>query len=166
MHRKGEKKMLDNFYTDLEKAKKAEQIVKDTFAALTKKYTFEDVSNNREYFYKGDIKATSSTGKEIFIEVKDDSRIAESKNVLCEYEVYYKESNYYGKGNMKANYDIYCVVSQSERKIYVIDFSILKQIYKKGEHKVIDHYNQTTYCYLLSLGTIKKYGGLIDTIEF
>lgn len=83
----------------------------DTFSAATKKYTFEDVSNNREYFYKGDIKATSSTGKEIFIEVKDDSRIAESKNVLCEYEVYYKESNYYGKGNMKSNYDIYCVVS-------------------------------------------------------
>jgi hypothetical protein len=42
--------------------------------------------------------------------------------VLCEEEIFYKDGGYFGKGNMKSNYDIYCIVSQSERKIYVIDF--------------------------------------------
>ena len=67
---------------------------------------------------------------------------------------------------MYSDYDIYTVVSEPERKIYVIDFKILKEIYKKGEFKRINHYAQFTDAYLLSLGMIKKYGGLIDTIEY
>ena len=109
--------MILNFYSDLAKAKGAENIVRETFSQLASGYTFEDCSNDKECYYRGDIRAIAPDGREIYIEVKDDSRIHETHNVLCEYEVYYKESDYYGKGNMKSNYDIYCVVSQQERKI-------------------------------------------------
>ena len=92
--------MLGNFYQDLAKARGAERLVRETFAALTNDYTFEDVSNEREYFYRGDIKAIAADGREIFIEVKDDSRIQETHNVLCETAIYYYERGEYGKGNM------------------------------------------------------------------
>lgn len=83
--------MLTNFYSDLNKARAAERLTLNTLAALTKDFVFEFVGDQREYFYKGDILATDCrTGKQYFIEVKDDSRIHETRNILCEYEVYYK----------------------------------------------------------------------------
>lgn len=104
--------MLRDFYTDLNNAKGAEQLVLDTFTKLATGYTFENVSDIREYRYKGDIKAVAADGREIFIEVKDDSRIADTGNVLCEYENFLKEDGRFIKGNMYSNYDIYVVVSQ------------------------------------------------------
>ena len=158
--------MLKDFWTDLALAKPAEQLVLNTLASLTSDYTFTDVSNERQYFYKGDIKATGADGKEIFIEVKNDSRIADTGNVLCEYQNYIKDGDYFIKGNMCSDYDIYCVVSQQARKIYVIDFDILQANYTSGQHKIIYHYDQDTYCYLLPLATIKKLGGLIAEIDY
>ena len=159
--------MLDNFKADLQAAKAAENLVKETFSSLTTGYKFEDVSEIREYFYRGDIKATNlTTGEEVFIEVKDDSRIATTHNILCETEVFYKEYGAFGKGNMSCDYNIYCVVSKEEHKIYVIDFKVLKEIYKKGEFKTIDHPQQTTYCYLLPIWLVKKYNGLLDIIDY
>ena len=46
-----------------------------------------------------------------FIEVKDDSRIADTGNVLCEERVFFREGNYYQKGFMYNDYEIFCVVS-------------------------------------------------------
>lgn len=159
--------MLNNFNTDLAAAKPAEKMVRNIFSSLTNEYRFEDVSNQREFYYIGDLKATSlATGKEIFIEVKNDSRIADTHNVLCEEEVFYKEYGYFDKGNMYCNSNIYCVVSEQEHKIYVIDFKVLKEIYKKGEFRTIDHPQQTTYCYLLPIWLIKKYNGLLDIIDY
>ena len=160
--------MLNNFNKDLANAKEAEEIVLKTFSANTTKYNFFDVSTDRDYFYKGDIKAVEKeTGREIYIEVKDDSRIAETGKVLCEEEVFYKDACYCGKGNMKSNYDIYCVVSKQDRKIYVIDFDGLKRIYRKfGEYKEINHSQQITYCYLLELCRVKQFGALITTVKY
>lgn len=158
--------MLVNFNTDLVKGKRAEQIVKEVFTALTDKYTFTDVSNNPSYYHKGDLLATAADGKQIFIEVKNDEVIHKTKNILCEEEVYYKEADYYQDGNMHSDYEIYAIVSEPERKIYVIDFKILKEHYRKGEFKRIEHYDQFSDVYLLPTGNIKRYGGLIDIIEY
>lgn len=46
-----------------------------------------------------------------FIEVKDDSRIADTGRVLCEERVCYKDGDYFQKGFMYSDYDIFCVVS-------------------------------------------------------
>ena len=142
------------FYKDLEAAKPAEQLVLQLLSSTG--YDVEDVSDDREYFNKGDIKLTLPDGRVFFIDVKDDSRIAETGNVLCEYEIYYKENDYYGKGDMKKDYDILAVVSQEEHKVYLIDFPLLKAKYKQGEHKVIRHYAQDTYCYLVQLAQINS----------
>lgn len=158
--------MLVNFKADLEKGHRAEQIVKEVFTNLTDKYTFTDVSNISSYYHRGDIIATAADGRQIFIEVKNDEVIHKTNNVLCEEEVYYKEADYFKQGYMYSNYEIYVVVSEPERKIYVIDFQVLKSIYRKGENKIINHYAQYSDVYLVPIGLIKKNGGLIDVIEY
>lgn len=157
--------MVNGFFKDLLVAKGAEQIVLSTFSELSSNYTFTDISNKKEYWHKGDILATAADGRKIFIEVKDDGRICDTHNVLCEDEVYYYD-NGIKNGNMHSDYEIYCVVSQAENRIYIIDFSILHAIYKKGSYKSIPHAQQTTYAYLLPLRAINEAGGLIAVINY
>lgn len=158
--------MVSNFWIDLENAKSAERIVREKLQELLPDYLIEDVSNERQYFYKGDLRATDlESGDTIFIEVKKDSRIAETQNVLCEYEVFYNDSGF-KKGNMYSDYDIYTIVSEEERKIYVLDFAILQANYKSGKHKTIKHFDQTTYCYLMPLAQLKAMGALIAEVTY
>ena len=103
--------MLYNFFQDLAAAKPAEQLVLNTLSSLATGWRFDDVSNIKEYRYKGDIRATSNSGQEYFLEVKNDSRIAETGNILCEYKNFIKDGAYYIKGNMLSDYDFYCIVS-------------------------------------------------------
>jgi hypothetical protein len=156
----------DTFNKDLEAAHEAEQLVLDVFSSLSNDYKFELVSEERDCYYKGDIKATAADGREIFIEVKDDSVIHRTKNILCEEEVYYKDNDYCGKGNMQSDYDIYVVLSREERKIYVIDFEILRDNYQRGEYRAIDHPSQVTYCYLLPLGIAKRINAVIEVVNY
>lgn len=158
--------MLANFKADLAKGHKAEQIVKDVFTSLTDKYEFTDVSNIPQFYNKGDLLATAADGRQIMIEVKNDEVIYKTGNILCEEEVYYKDADYFKDGYMYSDYEIYCVVSEPERKIYIIDFKILKSIYRKGENKIINHYAQYSDVYLVPIGFIKQNNGLIDTITY
>jgi hypothetical protein len=66
------------------------------------------------------------------IEVKNDEVIHKTGNVLCEEEVYYKSYDFWKSGFMYSDYEIYCVVSEADRRIYVIDFKVLKAHYKSG----------------------------------
>lgn len=159
--------MLDNFKKDLEKGKAAEEIVYRVFSSLDDTHDFKMVGDNPMFYYSGDILAIDkNTGKEIFIEVKNDSRIADTNNVLCEEEVYYKKHDYYGRGNMDSDCNIYAVVSEEQRKIYVINFKVLKSNYRRGEYKVIEWPQQTTFCYLLNINDLKSYGGLINVVNY
>ena len=159
--------MLTNFAIDLQKGRRAEELVLEVFSTLSLDYDFKDVAALKELYYCGDLMAVNKeTKKATYIEVKNDSRIADTGNVLCEEEVYYKKYDYYGRGNMSSNCDIFVVVSEQDSRIYVIDFKVLKDIYKKlGTYKEIRHTEQTTYCYLLELGRIKQFGGLIAVID-
>ena len=158
--------MVNGFYRDLAQARKSEQLVLEVLSALTTDYTFEPVGDNREYFYKGDIKVVANNGEEIFVEVKNDSVIYKSGNILCEEEVYFKDTDYYDKGNMQSDYDIYAIVSEQERRIYILDFKVLKANYRLGEYKAIHHPSQITYCYLLPLGVAKAKGAVITTLNY
>lgn len=157
----------EEFIVDLNAAKAAEKIVFDTLDKLDCTTLFTDVSNDSNCYYKGDIKAVDWYGNVKYIEVKDDSRIADTGRVLCEEEVYYKENDYFSKGNMYCDCDYYCVVSQKKRLIYVFDFSKLKEIYKKfGEYKIIYHSTQDTYCYLVDLCWCASKGALIKKLKY
>lgn len=157
--------MLSNFKADLEAAKEAEQIVARYLQ--TASYQVQDVSDDPECFHKGDLLLTLPTGEQRYIEVKDDSRIADTHNILLEEEVYYKENNYATKGNVYNDYDIYAVVSKSQRKIYFFDFFYIKKIYKQyGTPKVIKHAEQESFCYLLDLCRAKQFGALIAKVTY
>ena len=158
--------MVSNFWADLSAARSAEQIVLDTFSSLTTDFTFYDVGSQREYFHKGDIKAVAADGREIFIEVKNDSRIADTQNLLCEEENYYYATGELRKGNFYSDYEIYCVVSQEERKIYVMDFSKLKAHYKSGRYKEMYHAEQISCFYLCSLDDVKAWGAMIAEVNY
>ena len=157
--------MVSNFYQDLEKGRIAEEIVMKVFSDLTDKYTFTSVGDDAECAHKGDIKCEDKDGKVIYLEVKNDERIVDTKNILCEEEVFYSNGNIV-KGFMYSDYEIYCVVSMSEQRIYVIDFKVLKEIYRKGEFKRIHHFAQFSDCYLVPIWLIKKYGGLITIVNY
>lgn len=158
--------MQTQFEIDLNNARGAEELVYNIFSTLDKERKYRLVGAERAYFYKGDIVATDASGKEIYIEVKDDSRIADTGNVLCEEENYFKKHDCYKSGGMYNNTDIYCVVSKQARKIYVIDFKILQKNYRSGKYIEINHPTEITYCYLLELSRIKQYGGLIATLDY
>lgn len=159
--------MLRDFKKDLEEAKEAEKLVLKLLQSKNPRYDFVDVSEDSSCYHKGDIRAISKDfGIELYIEVKDDSRIGETKRVLCEEEVYISDSDYYIKGNMCYDTDFYCVVSKCEKTVYIFDFKKLKEIYKNGEFKVIHHYDQDTYCYLVNLGYCKRKGALIYKLKY
>lgn len=157
--------MLSNFKADLAAAKEAEQIVKEAIAAAG--YQVLDVSDDPQSYHKGDLLITSPTGEQRYVEVKDDSRIADTRNILCEEEVYYKESGRLVLGNMHSDYDIYAVVSKKENLIYFFDFSKLKEIYKRfGTYKTINHPEQYSNCYLLEMCRARQFGALIAKINY
>ena len=158
--------MSKQFNKDLAVARVVEELVKNTLAALTTEYTFKNVGDQPQYFHKGDIMALGENQVRM-IEVKNDSRIHETHNILCEEENYFKEGGYYAKGNMYSDYDIYCVVSQAERKMYFFDFKVIRDNYKRyGEFKFKNHYDQESYFYTLPIGRVKQLGGLIRILEY
>lgn len=157
--------MVADFFTDLNKAKVGEEIVLNTFSALAPEYVFNNVSGDPACYHKGDILATAKDGHKIFIEVKQDGRIAQTQNVLLEDEVDYHNCGR-RKGNLHSDYEIYCVVSPQRRKIAVLDFKILKEHYKEGRYCTVPHYDQTTYCYLLPLNRIAELGGVIAVVDY
>lgn len=158
--------MLKDFKADLQKGKRAEKIVINQLTSLLEGYIIEDVSEVPECYYLGDIRLTDRVGRVIYVEVKNDTRIAETGNVLCEEEVFYKESGELRPGNMFNSTDVYAVVSQQDRCIYFFDFYVLLANYKKGEFRQIEHYDQTTYCYLVNRWDIERWGGLIGIIYY
>lgn len=158
--------MVEGFYRDLKKAKEAEQIVADVLSRKAPDYQFINVGDVREYYHKGDIKVILPSGEVHMVEVKDDSRIHETGNVLCEEYVYYFDCDCLQKGNMYSDYEIYCVVSKQDKKIYVIDFSILKSIYRRFDSKEIKHTAQLTFAYLVPIGALRRKGALIAELDY
>ena len=158
---------MKQFWIDLAAGQKVEEQARQIFLSLTDEYDIENVSDVVACRHKGDLLAThKETGKQTYLEIKADSRIHDTQNVLCEEENYFYDSGEFRKGNFHYDYEIYCVVSQEARKIYVMDFKVLKKIYKQGTYKSIRHPQEITYCFLLPLGVVKANGGLIDVIEF
>lgn len=153
------------FGNDLNNARAAEWLVRDCLQSLDNTWTFNWVGDVEQYFHKGDIEAIDTyTGFSYFLEVKDDGRVAGTGNVLCETRKYFYNTGEYRRGNIHNDCDYYCVVSQQDRKIYVLDFSILRRCYQCGEYKAIYHDEDITYCYLVPLKLLEKKGAVLHTI--
>ena len=159
--------MTSDFFSDLASAKGAEQKVLEKLSSLTNDYEFIDISNEQEYWHKGDILAINkATGARTFIEVKDDSRIAETHNILCEERIFFYESKKWVRGNFYSDYEIYAIYSASENKIYIFDFSILKKIYMRdGYFTKIQHKENLNEVILLPFDKAVAAGALIAELE-
>ena len=157
---------VKDFDRDLAQAQEVEKAVAAHLSTLTNDYSFSWIGDQSLYYHKGDVVATNKvTGEQFFIEVKNDSRIHETFNVLLEDEVQYKDWTVQ-QGNLYSDYEIYCVVSLAARKMWIMDLKVLKNIHKQGEYTMIKHSDQTTFAWLLPLHKIKKAHGLIAQIEF
>lgn len=159
--------MVGNFYKDLANAKVGEGIVLEVLRNCTEKYEFEDVSNDKAYWHKGDIDAYNTTdNKHYFIDVKMDSKIGITHNILCEEEVYYAAEGVYSPGNMACDYDYLAIISVQCKCIYIIDFKLLKKHFKEGYDYTKNHGDQTTYGTLFPLFMARDYGMLEAIINY
>ena len=160
--------MSFDFWRDLAAAHKVEEKALEVFQSLCVDYRFIDVSNDKQYYHKGDIKAIAADGTEYMLEIKADSRIHETGNVLCEEEVLFYDTGKRKLGNMYSDYQYYCVVSEAARKIAVIDFQVLRAHYKDNGHRdlTLRHKESESYVYLFPLKEIKELGGLIAVIDY
>lgn len=139
----------------------------EVLASLTNDYTFTHIDNQRVLGKKGDIKAVDNkSGKTYYIEVKNDSRIAETGNVLCEYQKYFADTNTYKPGCMSYDYEVFIVNSIKNHYLYVIDFSKLRTFYFTGRYVEIRYPDETTYGYLVKLDEIKRRGALMNVIQY
>lgn len=160
--------MVSNFYSDLAKAKKGEAITLDVLKHTTDEYVFSDVSEDKAYYYKGDIKAVDDSWglDEYYLDVKMDGCIARTGNILCEEKVYFKDGGYYCKGNMKSDYDYLAIIAVEAQLIYIIDFLKLKKHYKEGRAYSKDHGEQITYGTLFPMSKAWKYNMVEAVISY
>lgn len=172
--------MSSNFWRDKKKSRPAEILTCEVLNNATIDYSIEDVAETPECYHKGDIRAVDAWNDEYYIDVKDDSRIGGivngrwigTGNVLVEAKVWsYKEKRWL-KPNIECDYNALAVVSQDTKHIYIIDFDILKKIYKDGKPYSKDHYgddgklSQKTIGTLCSLDMIEMNHGLLYIIEY
>lgn len=164
--------MVENFKRDVKRAKIAEINVLELFNQLNifEDYEFKNVTDVKECWHKGDIEVTDFYGNTLYVDVKDDSCIGKTQNVLCEERVYYYSNNKVARGFMYSDYDWLAVYSKDKKEVYLLDFNILKQIYKLGNYRSHmiqpNSRDQHSEVYLLPLSYCKKYGAWKYTIHF
>ena len=182
--------MVSNFFKDLKKGKKGERIAKDVLECMTENYTFRDVSEEEEYRHLGDIEIKYSYDSyrekfnvkpdylpmpqelfdlynlSYFIDVKDDSRIGDTGNILCEEKVYYKKNGIVKDGFMYNLYDYLAIVNEKDKMIYILDFHLLQKVYKQGRKMRLYYSDQYSDVYLYSLDKAKDNGILMAVIGY
>lgn len=162
--------MVKGFYEDLAKAKKGEAIVLEVLSNATTDYDFNDVSNDQQYFHRGDIECYDNFWfVHYYIDVKDDSCVSYTGNILAEHRVWYRSSGWKEGFMQSANYDYVAYLSQPDNKIYMLDFEAWKKNYRKHfkKHINIPHGGeQTTDGYLMSLKEARELGIIIAEIDY
>ena len=158
--------MITSFWHDLQIAKTAEEEVISALSNLAPDIEFVNVSNDKEYFYKGDIKAILPDGRCAMIEVKRDTRIGDTHNILCQEAKKYWDKDYWQKGTMHSDYEVYAIVSPQRRRVCFIDFKVLFAHYKEGKHRVFITDEAAEDIYLLPLEYLEEQGGIIATVDY
>ena len=157
---------VSNFQADLQKGKIGEKIALDVLQGTTENYAFEDVSDLKEYHHKGDIMVLRDGELECFIDVKDDGVLHKSRNILCEDKVYYRKQKQMKDGFMHYDYNYLAIVSQPEKKIYIIDMKKLKKHYKEGLKRELHYSWQYSICYFVPLEKAYKYNMVVAEIDY
>ena len=162
------KEYVDGFIQDYEFGKIGEQITAKIFNLMGgKTYSFTMVGHLYEYRHIGDIICRNKlTNKETIIEVKNDTRIGTTGNVLCEIDNYYFDSGEHRKGNIYNPSDIYVVVSRDTHTLFVFNQEKLRQIMTRCRLINIPHQDQITTGFLVPVELAQEEGALITTVDF
>lgn len=128
----------------------------------------ENVACDEECYHLGDIRITNSAGKIYYFDAKNDGRINETGNVFCEdYKKFYSNSQKIHSGFMRdGKYDILCVIDRIGSKIYFINFSKLKEIYKKYRFVGTELEDAISYGYVVPISEIEKIGAMEMVVDY
>ena len=159
---------MNNFKMEIKKNKVAEEILLQVIQSIVDdKYLVEDVSDDAECYHLGDVKLTDKDGGTVYLDAKNDGVIHKTGRVFCESHKFFFRNMKKHSGFMEdGKYDYLCVVDRNSKKIYVLDFRVLKSIYK--EYRQVE----TTLADCYSFGTVipldecKKERALIYTITY
>lgn len=155
---------MSDFNKDLARGKTAEELVYNLLSSFG--LEVENVSDVQRYFYDGDLKIKLDD-KEVFLDVKLDTRIAETGNFFIEDTCYNFRKGYEWNGDIYKNYDYVAVVSPQDRMIYFLDWKVVKKNYYKGDYKEIRHDWEMSIGYLVDTYTMSKsWKGLIKKIKY
>ena len=153
--------------------KQAEQLVKDYLTG--RGYTVQDVSEEQDN-YQNDVDfIVQKDGRTSKIEVKLDTRLAETQNIAFE-DVFYLKDKETGQTETRAGYyhysqcDFLIFVSPADNSLYMIHFANLKEQEEalKHEFKSKKFYSYTDKCQkemkVISVETLKE-KGLLNIIK-
>lgn len=156
---------VSDFKADLQTGKDGERIALEVLCNITENYAFQDVSDVKEMYHKGDIIAYKDD-ESYYLDVKNDSKIHATCNILCEDKIFYRRNKEMKEGFMASEYDYLVIVSQPEKKIYIINFDKLKKHYKEGRRQEMHYSWQYSICYLYPLEEAYKHNMVEAVIEY
>jgi hypothetical protein len=160
--------MVNNFKKELKKNRIAEIILLQVLQSVADdKIDFVDVTDNPDLYHYGDIMGTDKNGNVTFFDAKNDGIIAKTGRVFCESHKYFFNNMKRHSGYMEdGKYDYMCVVDRKSNKIYVLDFKVLKSIYK--DYKEVQTTLSDAYSYgtVIPLDECRKEKALIYTITY
>lgn len=145
-------------------SEEAENIAKE----LLEKYTHQDfvsVRSEEEFFHIGDLLTMDGKG----YDVKDDGIIHKTHNVFCETKKHWKSTGETTNGWMlNSEYDYLCILDQTDKHLYVLDFKMLKKVYLNYGRAVynINMGDNYTDGYIIGLSSCRRLGVLVHDIKY
>ncbi len=150
-------KYTTDFNRNVKIAKESEGIALELLAQLVPDGDFVDVSNVSDYYHLGDI-MDAKTGR--YYDVKDDGVVHRTGNVFCEERKEWR-SGQISDGWMYSNYDNLVILDGVSNHIYVLDFSILKKIYKDYRYVTTNMGDNYTSGYCVPLKACREAGAML-----
>ena len=164
----------DYFVLKNREGKQAEQLVKDFLT--NKGYAVQDVSEDCDN-YQNDVDfIVQKDGRTNKIEVKLDTRLAQTQNIAFE-DAFYLKDKELGRTEVKPGYyhysqcDFLIFVSPDDNKLYIVHFSKLKEQEEtlKSTFKIRKFYSYTDKCQkamrLVPVSVLKE-KGLLSIISY
>lgn len=161
--------MKNTLKREVKKNRIAEVILMQVLESIfDDKALVEDVADNPDCYHLGDVRVTNKTGNSFYFDAKNDGIISKTGNVFCEsHKYFFKNMQKKYDGFMEdGNYDYLSVVDRVSKKIYILDFKVLKKIYpnyRRIQTTLSDCYSYGT---VIPLDECKKKGALLHTINY
>ena len=159
------------YMEDVNANRPAELIVLEVLNNLNNGYTYEDVSQIKKYYCKGDILMKKDGKKTKKIDAKNDGEVADTGNFAVEAGGYSKIYGYRKKGWIDSQYDYVAVISQQAKTIWILSFKRLKEVYKdtaltEGRLVTSEFWDNVKYNYLIPVYKAIELGVVLAKITY